>query len=95
MKATGIIRRIDDLGRIVIPREIRRRFHIKEGDALELYLNDGCEGVIFIPYRSNLSLSSALHKIIEDFDDDSDESINLAIQELKKIQKNLEKEVDK
>ena len=34
MKATGIVRRIDDLGRVVIPKEIRRTFHIKEGDPL-------------------------------------------------------------
>ena len=40
MKATGIIRRIDDLGRVVIPKEIRRRLHIKEGDPLELYVTD-------------------------------------------------------
>ena len=37
MKATGIVRRIDDLGRIVIPKEIRRAFRIKEGDPLEMY----------------------------------------------------------
>ena len=37
MKATGIVRRIDDLGRIVIPKEIRRSFRIKEGDPLEIY----------------------------------------------------------
>lgn len=40
MKATGIIRRMDDLGRIVIPREIRRRLRIREGDALELFVED-------------------------------------------------------
>ena len=34
MKATGIVRRIDDLGRIVIPKEIRRTMHIREGDPL-------------------------------------------------------------
>lgn len=39
MKATGIIRRIDDLGRIVIPKEIRRTLHIREGDPLELYVD--------------------------------------------------------
>ena len=32
MKATGIVRRIDDLGRVVIPKEIRRTMHIREGD---------------------------------------------------------------
>lgn len=37
MKATGIVRRIDDLGRVVIPKEIRRTMHIREGDALEIF----------------------------------------------------------
>ena len=37
MKATGIVRRIDDLGRIVIPKEIRRTLRIKEGDPLEIF----------------------------------------------------------
>lgn len=37
MKALGIVRRIDDLGRVVIPKEIRRSLRIREGDALEIY----------------------------------------------------------
>ena len=37
MKATGIVRRIDDLGRIVVPKEIRRTLRIREGDALEIF----------------------------------------------------------
>ena len=37
MKATGVVRRIDDLGRIVIPKEIRKTLHIKEGDPLEIF----------------------------------------------------------
>ena len=37
MKATGIVRRIDDLGRVVIPKEIRRTMRIREGDPLEIY----------------------------------------------------------
>ena len=42
MKATGIVRRIDDLGRVVIPKEIRRVMRIREGDPLEIYTeNDG------------------------------------------------------
>ena len=40
MKATGIIRRIDDLGRIVIPKEIRRSMGIREGDAMEISLEN-------------------------------------------------------
>ena len=43
MKATGIIRRIDDLGRVVIPKEIRRTLKIREGDPLEIFLGeDNC-----------------------------------------------------
>ena len=37
MKATGIVRRIDDLGRIVVPKEIRRTLRIREGDPLEVF----------------------------------------------------------
>lgn len=40
LKATGIIRRVDDLGRIVIPREIRRNLRLKEGDPMELFVQD-------------------------------------------------------
>ena len=43
MKATGIVRRIDELGRIVIPKEIRRTLRIQESDPLEIYMGeDGC-----------------------------------------------------
>ena len=38
MKATGIVRRIDDLGRVVIPKEIRRTMHIREGDPSQMTL---------------------------------------------------------
>ena len=41
MKSTGIVRRIDDLGRVVIPKEIRRTLLLKEGDPLELFMEDG------------------------------------------------------
>ena len=49
MKATGIVRRIDDLGRIVIPREIRKSIGIKEGDPLEIFVDD--KTVILKKYR--------------------------------------------
>lgn len=49
MKATGIVRRIDDLGRIVIPKEIRRTMHIHEGSPLEIF-TDSEGGVIFRKY---------------------------------------------
>ncbi len=40
MKATGIVRRIDDLGRVVIPKEIRRTMRIREGDPLQITLKN-------------------------------------------------------
>lgn len=49
MKATGIVRRIDDLGRVVIPKEIRRTMRIREGDPLEIYVEKDGE-VIFKKY---------------------------------------------
>ena len=49
MKATGIVRRIDDLGRVVIPKEIRRTLRIREGDPLEIYTDRDGE-VIFKKY---------------------------------------------
>ena len=53
MKATGIVRRIDDLGRVVIPKEIRRTMRIREGDPLEIYTNVDGE-VIFKKYLNQL-----------------------------------------
>ena len=42
MKATGIVRKIDDLGRFVIPKEIRKTMHIKEDDPLEIFIDNDC-----------------------------------------------------
>ena len=55
MKATGIVRRIDDLGRVVIPKEIRRTMRIREGDPLEIYTASDGE-VIFKKYSPIASL---------------------------------------
>lgn len=49
MKATGIVRRIDDLGRIVVPKEIRRILRIREGDNMEIY-TDGEGGIVLRKY---------------------------------------------
>ena len=46
MKTTGIIRRIDELGRLVIPKEMRKRFHLLEGDSVEFLINEEQEIVI-------------------------------------------------
>ena len=52
MKATGIVRRIDDLGRVVIPKEIRRTMRIREGDPLLITLTPK---EIFITYILRLA----------------------------------------
>ncbi len=49
MKATGIVRRIDELGRVVIPKEIRRVQHIRSGDSLEIFMEENGE-VVFKKY---------------------------------------------
>ncbi|WP_217588342.1 stage V sporulation protein T [Lentibacillus saliphilus] len=46
MKATGIVRRIDDLGRVVVPKEIRRTLRIREGDPLEIFVDRDGEVIL-------------------------------------------------
>jgi len=52
---TGIVRRIDDLGRIVIPKEIRRLFKIREGDPLEIFVTD--DGIVFKKFSPMVQLT--------------------------------------
>ena len=68
MKATGIIRRIDDLGRVVIPKEIRRKMHIREGEPLEIY-TEGNDTVCFRKYQVNMvdEVRTMEEVIIDDF----------------------------
>ena len=69
MKAMGIIRRIDDLGRVVIPKEIRRNLGIREGDPLEIFLHEDC--VCFKKYIPNkLEKVSNAFKELADFAED-------------------------
>lgn len=56
MRATGVVRRIDDLGRIVIPKEIRRTMRMREGDPLEIFTGAGGE-IIFKKYSIMAELS--------------------------------------
>ena len=64
MKATGIVRRIDDLGRVVIPQEIRRTLRIREGDPLEIYTEKDGE-VIFKKYSPMGDLGDFAGQICE------------------------------
>ncbi len=70
MRATGIVRRIDDLGRVVIPKEIRRSLHIQEGDPLEIF-TDSDGGVTFkryLPYDES-EIDNVIH-ILENLEVD-------------------------
>lgn len=53
MKSTGIIRRVDDLGRIVIPMELRKTLNIREKDALEIYVEN--DKIILGKYSPNMA----------------------------------------
>ncbi|MBR4199732.1 MAG: AbrB/MazE/SpoVT family DNA-binding domain-containing protein [Oscillospiraceae bacterium] len=64
MKATGIVRRIDDLGRVVIPKEIRRTMRIREGDPLEIYTSPEGE-VIFRKYSALGEMSENATQVAE------------------------------
>lgn len=80
MKATGIVRRIDDLGRVVIPKEIRRTMRIREGDPLEIYTEKDGEvifkkyspigelGEFAVTYAESLSKASGRAALITDRD---------------------------
>ena len=63
MKSTGIVRRIDDLGRVVIPKELRRSMHIREGDPLELFV-DG-DFVCFKKYNTTELFAEALDDLAD------------------------------
>lgn len=71
MKATGIVRRIDDLGRVVIPKEIRRVLRLAEGEPLEIYTSNNGEVVLkkyshLGEFKENaVDYVDCLHKIIK------------------------------
>ena len=63
MKATGIVRRIDELGRLVIPRELRRTLHLNEQDPMEMYL-DG-DHIILKKYEPTCIFSGESEGLID------------------------------
>lgn len=67
-KCTGIVRRIDDLGRVVIPKEIRRTMKIREGDPLIISTTEN--GVLFEKYDVNADITDSLKQVIDNYEDD-------------------------
>ena len=88
MKATGIVRRIDDLGRVVIPKEIRRTANIREGNPLEIFLEDGA--VVFKKYLPNCrdDLVAALQDAADYYDNYEDNRATAG--QLRKIAKEID-----
>lgn len=83
MRATGIVRRIDDLGRVVIPKEIRRTMKIREGDPLEIFLQDGM--VCFKKYSMNVS--EDLFAIVEGLRDEGNFELAEEVDKVAKMYK--------
>ena len=71
-RSSGIVRRIDDLGRIAIPKEIRRRLHIREGMALEINL---CENGMYIEKYSDQSGESLLNELLTKLEDKMQDAV--------------------
>ena len=65
MKATGILRRVDDLGRIVIPKGIRRSLHIYDGDIMEIYVDNERGGIFFCKCQTDENAASLLRQAAE------------------------------
>lgn len=89
MKATGIIRRVDDLGRVVIPKEIRRACNIREGDPLEIFLDeDGA--VVFKKYNPTYrdDLMATLQSAADYYDAYEDD--RATAEQLRKIAKEVD-----
>ena len=77
MKATGIVRRIDDLGRVVIPKEIRRTLRIREGDPLEIFVDR--EGEVILKKYSPLNeLGSFAREYAESINETTGKAVCIA-----------------
>ena len=96
MKATGIVRRVDDLGRVVIPKDIRRTLHIQEGDPSDIYIDN--DSVTFKRYDPSSEWNRTLNEFKEDvynyFDTYTSEDYKLKKEigiAIDKIQENFKK----
>lgn len=63
MKATGQIRRIDNLGRVVVPKEVRVNLGIRDGDAFEIFTTEDRRGVVFQKYSFDTPVAQALKSL--------------------------------
>ena len=94
MRATGIVRRVDDLGRVVIPKEIRRSMGIREGEPMEIYLEN--DAIMFRRYSYKLTAEVArVAELVEQNCNADSETLRLLTDkflEISKILKESEEE---
>ncbi len=96
MKTIGIVRKIDDLGRVVIPREIRRNLGIREGDPFEIFMDE--DEIILRKYNASIGLEQHVRRLEDAFsevknemDADTANQICEHIEALKNIFTNMDK----
>lgn len=87
MRATGVVRRVDDLGRIVIPREIRNKLHIEDGQPMELYIED--DSVIFKKVEYAENVSAVIRKAISYIGDEDELSFKFRNELIAKMKEAL------
>ena len=99
MKATGIVRRVDDLGRIVIPKEIRRQLGVSENTPMELFLED--KSLVIRKYETNNCIKdrldefkSVFYESKEDLDSETAKAIEVHINALLGIMKSIKESED-
>lgn len=63
MKATGIVRRVDELGRVVIPKEMRKNLGVNEGEPIEFYVRD--QDIVMRKYQPGCAISGSLEDLVE------------------------------
>lgn len=91
MKETGMIRRMDDLGRIVIPKEVRRLLNLNEGDALEIFLHE--QGVFYKKYDPAKPVKACLATLKEAvMDEPAIEHVDEVMQKISELEGLLSQE---
>lgn len=91
MKETGMIRRMDDLGRIVIPKEVRRLLNLNEGDALEIFLHE--QGVFYKKYDPAKPVKACLATLKEAvMDEPAIEHVDEVLQKISELEGLLSQE---
>lgn len=91
LKATGIVRRMDDLGRIVIPKELRKAYELKEGTKMEIYTDE--QGIVLRRYMVESSLLKRIEGIGEDIREENidTDTAERMLEKLREVQGMLEK----